>query len=98
MHSLGADELRSLFEGEFAAYRDEDWARDWRRNYADQVRKVRDADRASWQAPEFQKMLWDASDVSGIGPGQAVTVVGAYPDTHLADLLFDARLAGGSWG
>ncbi|MCJ2009717.1 AAA family ATPase [Methylobacterium sp. J-092] len=91
MHSLGADELRGLFEDEFAAYRDEDWARDWRRNYADQVRKVRDADRAAWQAPEFQKMLWDASDVSGIGPGQAVTVVGAYPDTQLADLLFDAR-------
>ncbi|MBB3973366.1 McrB family protein [Hansschlegelia beijingensis] len=52
---------------------------------------VLDASREEWRAPEFQRMLWDASDVSGIGPGQAVTVVEAYSDTQLADLLFDAR-------
>lgn len=91
MHSLGPADLRGLYEGEFAAYRDEDWAKEWRRNYANQVHRVLDADRAAWHAPEFQRMLWDASDVSGIGPGQAVTVVGAYPDKNLADLLFDAR-------
>lgn len=91
MQSLGPADLRVLYEGEFATYRNEDWAKDWRRSYSDQVRRVLGADRAAWHAPEFQKMLWDASDVSGIGPGQAVTVVGAYPDTELADLLFDAR-------
>lgn len=91
MHSLGSAELRSLYEGEFAAYRNEGWAMDWRRNYSNQVHKVLDADRAAWHAPEFQRMLWDASDVSGIGPGQAVTVVGAYSDMQLADLLFEAR-------
>ncbi|MGU3420816.1 AAA family ATPase [Methylobacterium sp. D54C] len=91
MHSLGPAELRGLYEGEFAAYRDEDWARAWRQNYASQVHRVRNADRAAWREPEFQRMLWDASDVSGIGPGQAVTVVDAYQDMQLADLLFDAR-------
>ena len=93
MSSLGPAELRSLYEGEFAAYRDEDGAKVWRSNYVDHIHRVRDADRTVWHAPDFQRMLWDASDVSGIGPGQTVTVVGAYTDTRLADLLFDARVS-----
>jgi len=91
MHHLSSTDLRDLYEGPFASYRDEDWARDWRRNYAEQVHRVCEADRAAWHVPEFQRMLWDASDVAGIGPGHSVTVVGAYQDIQLADLLFDAR-------
>lgn len=91
MHHLDSMDLRSLYEGAFAQYRDEDWARDWRQNYSKQVHRVHAADRSVWREPEFQRMLWDASDVSGIGPGHSVTVVGAYQDMELADLLFDAR-------
>ncbi|MCJ2117011.1 AAA family ATPase [Methylobacterium sp. J-001] len=91
MHNLEPAKFRELYAGDFVRYRDEDWAVGWRRNYSDQVKKVLNADRATWLAPDFQRMLWDASDVSGIGPGKAVTLVGAYPDTQLAELLFDAR-------
>ena len=91
MNQLSAADLRGLFNDDFAAYRDEDWAREWRANYAGQVRKVQQAEIATWLEPSFQERLWDAADISGIGPGQSVTLVAAYLDEDLARLLFEAR-------
>ena len=91
MNQLSTADLRGLFNDDFAAYRDEDWAREWRANYAGQVRKVQQAEIATWLEPSFQERLWDAADISGIGPGQSVTLVAAYLDEDLARLLFEAR-------
>ncbi|MGO6842642.1 MULTISPECIES: AAA family ATPase [Rhizobium] len=91
MADLDRAELKKLYEGEFASYRDEDWAKEWRRNYSEHVRRVQDADWEEWRTPAFQEMLWDSTAVATIGPGQSVTVRGAYEDEELAKLLFDAR-------
>jgi 5-methylcytosine-specific restriction enzyme B len=91
MDQLSAADLRGLYSDEFAAYREEAWARDWRSRYVDRVRQVQEADVASWRTAAFQEALWNASDISGIGPGVSVTLVEAYPDQRLADMLLHAR-------
>ncbi len=91
MNQLSPADLRGLYEDEFARYRDEDWAREWRSRYVDRVRLVQEADAAEWLKPTFQEGLWDAPDISGIGPGQSVTLMQAYPDQQLAELLLQAR-------
>ncbi|MEB2848081.1 AAA family ATPase [Endobacterium cereale] len=91
MASWNPDELERLYNGDFAAYRQEDWAEEWRRRYLDQVRRVQEADWDEWRTPVFQEMLWDNTSVAKIGPGQSVTVHGAYMDEELARILFDAR-------
>lgn len=84
-------ELRRLYEGDFAVYREEDWAKDWRRRYLEQVKRAQEANWEEWCTPAFQEMLWDNTAVAKIGPGQSVTVRGAYDDEALARTLFEAR-------
>lgn len=84
-------ELRRLYEGDFAVYREEDWAKDWRRRYLEQVERAQEANWEEWCTPAFQEMLWDNTAVAKIGPGQSVTVRGAYDDEALARTLFEAR-------
>ncbi len=91
MYQLSPADLRGLYDDEFALYREEDWAREWRSKYVARVRLVQEADAAEWLKPTFQEGLWDAADISGIGPGQSVTLVQAYPDQQLAQLLLQAR-------
>lgn len=83
-------DLVSLHQGPFAALLQEEWAT-WRSNYIEQVRAVRDADQTTWCDPAFQQRLWDRAAVSSVGPGQSVTLVGAYEDEELATKLFKAR-------
>ena len=83
--------LRSLYDGAFRTYRDQDWAVKWRSGYAEQVRAVQDANWETWRDPAFQERLWDSNAVSSIGPGQSVTLVAAYGDEALARMLFEAR-------
>ncbi len=91
MDQFSPADVRGLYDDEFAAYRDVNWAREWRSKYVERVKRVQAADRETWREPSFQESLWDAGDISGIGPGQSVTLVDAYGDARLADLLFDAR-------
>ncbi|PVE52693.1 ATPase [Arthrobacter sp. TPD3018] len=83
-------ELIKLFEGRFRNMLDTDWS-SWRDAYVQQVRTVQEADENTWSQPRFQQILWDDPSVSSIGPGQSVTVVGAYDDRRLAAVLFQAR-------
>lgn len=91
MQFLLPNEVRDLFENTFRSYREEDWAVRWRRNYVEQIERVRDADRTTWCSPAFQQHLWEDANVSTIGPGQSVTLVNAYTDEALAVRLFEAR-------
>lgn len=84
-------ELCRLYEVDFAAYREEEWAKDWRTRYLEQVKRVQMADWEEWRTPTFQEMLWDNTAVAKIGPGQSVTVRGAYEDEAVARTLFEAR-------
>lgn len=91
MQALPDADVRSLFEGEFKAYREEEWVVEWRQRYVEQVRRVRNADERTWCTPAFQQNLWEDAAVASIGPGQSVTLVGAYTDEQLAVRLFEAR-------
>ena len=84
------DKIRDLYEDKFAVLLQGTWS-EWRRNYIDQIRTVAAADEATWMTDVFQKRLWDDASVANIGPGQAVTVVGAYTDQKLARVLWDAK-------
>jgi 5-methylcytosine-specific restriction protein B len=55
------------------------------------VRSVRDASPEQWVQASFQEALWDRNPISNIGPGRSVTVVGAYTDRELAEILLKAR-------
>ncbi|MFA4892704.1 McrB family protein [Brevundimonas sp.] len=63
----------------------------WRQSYAERVASVQDAPADVWVTPAFQQSLWESSGISGIGPGSAVTVMGAYQDSDLAALLLKLR-------
>lgn len=90
---ISTSRLQELYAGDFADYRAQSHIAEWRRGYLDFVETVAAADRETWVMPEFQKLLWDSDAVSSIGPGQSVTVVGAYTDEALALSLLDAREA-----
>ena len=84
------NEIRILFNGKFATLLQGTWS-NWRRNYTDQVGAVAAADEATWMTPAFQQRLWENGSVANIGPGQSVTVVGAYADERLAKVLWNAK-------
>lgn len=84
-------ELRRLYEGDFAAYREEDWAKAWRKKYMEHVRSVQEASWEEWRTRSFQERLWDRDAVAKIGSGNSVTVHSAYSDEELAKILFEAR-------
>lgn len=83
-------ELRRLYDVDFADYREEEWAKVWRKRYHEQVKRVQEANWEEWCTPTFQEGLWDNTAVAKIGPGQSVTVHGAYGDEALARILFTA--------
>lgn len=63
----------------------------WRERYAAQIALVHETQRHAWMTADFQKALWDTHGVSGIGPGSAVSVAGAYDDENLALYLLELR-------
>ncbi|CDZ35597.1 ATPase associated with various cellular activities [Neorhizobium galegae bv. officinalis] len=91
MKVLSAADLNQAYANQFESYRNQDWAREWRRRYCEQVRMAQEAEWENWRTPEFQAKLWDSNAVASIGPGQSVTVQGAYGDQDLARRLFEAR-------
>ncbi|MDM9621106.1 AAA family ATPase [Rhizobium sp. S96] len=91
MIALEGSELDRIYRTEFENYRNQDWAKEWRTKYLQQVRLVQDADWEQWRSRPFQEALWDSNAIASIGPGHSVTVYGAYEDQELAKLLFDRR-------
>src|SRR4051812_14201470 len=88
---LQPDDLSAVFLGAFRNEYDQGSAKTWRHNYVEFVRAVRDASPDQWMQPAFQEALWDRNPISNIGPGRAVTVVGAYGDRELAEILLRGR-------
>ncbi len=91
MQHLSVEDLRNLYSGEFAKYREQEAIADWRRRYVEHVELIRDADLAAWTEPRFQQRLWESDAISTIGSGQSVTVTPAYADRDIARKLFHAR-------
>lgn len=55
---------------------------------------VKEAREDEWYPEGFQQALWESSGISGIGPGSAVSVVGAYDDAEVAAYLLELRDGG----
>jgi len=89
--SLNDENLRKTFDSAFLEYRNQPWAVDWRKKYVAHVELVRNADRAKWVDPAFQRVLWEENAVSNIGSGSSVTVSGVYEDETIAARLFEIR-------
>ena len=69
----------------------EDWYGDWGRRYEAFVKGVQETDHATWMTPSFQRELWENAAITGLGPGNGVTVEGAYVDKAIAQTLWDLR-------
>jgi hypothetical protein len=63
------------------------------RAYRAAVEKVRTADRATWDTPDFQRFLWDDESSMTVGVGRKVAVDGAYTDLAVVDALWALREA-----
>jgi 5-methylcytosine-specific restriction protein B len=87
---LDTPALRSAYADFHAAYSDARGQR-WRQSYADQIAFVRTCRESEWSSPDFQRNLWESGGVSGIGPGSAVSVMGAYTDADIAKYLLTLR-------
>jgi 5-methylcytosine-specific restriction protein B len=81
-----ASEVRAVFE-RFLATRNEDWLA----TYSAAATWAQHASESEFRSPDFQRRLWEIDGVSGIGPGDSVTVPGAYTDTQIIDGLWSVR-------
>jgi 5-methylcytosine-specific restriction enzyme B len=63
----------------------------WRDSYVAHLDRVKKADRSTWLDPTFQQTLWEPKTIAAIGPGNSVTVVGAYNDIELSEFLLVLR-------
>jgi 5-methylcytosine-specific restriction enzyme B len=84
-------DLKTHYEGPFQTLLKGEWAA-WRRSYLDSVRYVQDATEEVWKKPEFQSYLWEDDSITTLGPGNAVTVPGAYDDAEVSEALWQARI------
>lgn len=80
-------ELRSLYEATKRRAEDETW----HAGFLAACEHAREVSEAEFRTETFQRSLWEDKDVSGIGPGSAVTVPGAYTDTAVIDALWRVR-------
>jgi len=80
-------DIKAVYEQQFLPARDAEWLT----GYAAAVEWARSADEATFRTPGFQKRLWEIESVSNIGPGNSVTVQGAYEDAEIVDALWSLR-------
>lgn len=53
--------------------------------------KIASAPEQEFRTPEFQQYLWQLDDIASIGPGNSVTVPGAYQDAAIVEALWQLR-------
>lgn len=80
-------DIKAIYDQQFLPARDPDWFA----SYCNAVERASLADEATFRSYVFQKTLWELSDVTNIGPGNAVTVPGAYSDPEIIDALWRLR-------
>lgn len=84
---MSAAEVKALYEGPFRA-----GGTDARlRAHLAAVERVAGAGEAEFRSPGFQRWLWESGDIADLGPGNSVTVPGAYDDRVVVDALWALR-------
>jgi len=84
---MDADQLRNQFKNEFLRYRNNTWS-EWHQGYLAFIKEVADTKFETFSNPEFQRRLWDDNPITSIGPGNAITVEGAYKDIEIIQKLW----------
>ncbi len=84
---LTTERIKSLY----AQFRAADPWDPWTRSYRAVAAHFQALDSAAFALPANQERLWKARDVSGVGPGEAVGVEGAYTDPEIVQALDDLR-------
>ena len=80
-------DIKSTYEQQFLPSQDTEWLS----AYRGAVEWACLVDEAEFRLPSSQRRLWENEAVSTIGPGNAVTVVGAYEDHEVVDALWLLR-------
>ena len=81
------NDIKAIYEQKFLPARDAAWLA----GYAAAVKWARSTDEETFRSTSFQKQLWEIQGVSNIGPGNGVTVPGAYSDPEIIDALWGLR-------
>lgn len=87
---MDAEQIRDQFQNEFLPYRNENWS-EWHKQYLTFVKEVEEASHEEFFSPNFQKRLWDDNPITTIGPGNAITVEGAYTDSEIIEYLWKIK-------
>lgn len=77
-------DIKSIYEQQFIPAQ----RMDWFKSYRDDVIWASGLSEAAFRSPQSQKGLWERGGVAGIGPGNSVTVAGAYADKEIVDALW----------
>jgi 5-methylcytosine-specific restriction protein B len=83
-------DIKAIYEQQFLPLCATEWQA-WLAAYAAAVDWASSADEMAFRSPSFQKKLWEIEEVSTIGPGNSVTVTGAYDDPVVVDALWALR-------
>jgi 5-methylcytosine-specific restriction enzyme B len=90
---LTADKLREQFQL-FLEWAKEEGRTTWREEYVAHLDRVKKTSGSAWLQPAFQQSLWEPKTIAAIGPGNSVTVVGAYNDNEISEFLLVLRDTG----
>jgi 5-methylcytosine-specific restriction enzyme B len=77
-------DIKSLYESQFLPARDPAWLS----SYSHAVETAQSINESTFRSAAYQKQLWELDGVSSIGPGNSVTVPGAYADPEIVDALW----------
>ncbi|QCO03439.1 McrB family protein [Azospirillum argentinense] len=81
------DDLKVLYETEFAA----NFKEKWHANYLRTVNDAASLSEAEWKHPDFQMRLWDMDEVANIGLGRSVNVSSAATDSDVINALWEVK-------
>ena len=80
-------DVKSIYQGQFLPARNAGWLA----SYSEAVDTAQRIDETKFRSPEYQKQLWELDGVSGIGPGNSVTVPGASNNSEIVDELWQLK-------
>ncbi|MGO8397906.1 hypothetical protein E0H65_14170 [Rhizobium leguminosarum bv. viciae] len=80
-------DIKAIYEHQFLPSRNAEWMT----SYRSAVEWAQSADETTFRSSSFQKRLWEVDGVSTIGPGESVSVPGAYGDPSVVDALWSLR-------
>ncbi|MFB0492121.1 5-methylcytosine-specific restriction protein B [Methylobacterium sp. OAE515] len=80
-------EVKASYNDAFLPNHDPGWEASCLTDFA----KISSVTEQEFRTPEFQRFLWELDDIASIGPGNSVTVPGAYQDVEIVEVLWQLK-------